>query len=684
MNSRFVSRGKATIVALLALLAAPGAAQTPLNGCYLVNAGAATDFPTGINFANWADAKAALDANGLNGAVTFFLVETGVGPGGGDFNVTQNWRPLVNFAGYAGGTAGAGGAACFVLDEWTGRSATNTITIKSIPGSPRIVCDATAGGTLTNPLPGTPTSIIPVGVFYQGADFVTIEDIEFKNFTREAFALYGEATMQVLPKDGVALNNTIRRCYVHNVLGSAVMMYGNTSRPSGTVIENCVFANCMLGTGVAEFFNAFGRFGHISGRRLDGAIVRHNTFYQDQPMVLAPINGTQAALPQCFVGCNSNTGTAFSVVSGNLFMISDQLAANGGAPAITTPAFYRWFAPANLNNPTSADFNLFFDNSNSGVGSGVFASRQGVNTATLAAYQTASAQEGSSIYADPQFNAVATLDLGILPTSPAVDAGLAGSVANDNNGNPRIGLKPDCGALEAPLPGLVAAFKADLGAGPCGPIEVLDGPAPLTVFFTDQSTNIGGPAIASWDWDFENDGVDDVTGSQNPTHTYLQPGTYSVKMTINDGATSANIVRTAYVVVRPYPLVVASTGGDLFLQGVPQIGLTTYPTTPPALAFGYTFMSFNTLGTLGAGSFVGITFDAVSQLTLTWPLGPGDPLRWFMTGTPGVYPEIPFTLPPLTMYFLGFAPGLTVDFVQLYTDAGNNYLVHTNAARVTF
>ena len=55
----------------------------------------------------------------------------------------------------------------------------------------------------------------------------------------------------------------------------------------------------------------------------------------------------------------------------------------------------------------------------------------------------------------------------------------------------------------------------------------------LTVHFTDGSLKPGG----SWAWDVDNDGTTDYT-SQNPSHTYSDPGLYSVKLTINNGSHS--------------------------------------------------------------------------------------------------------------------------------------------------
>jgi PKD repeat protein len=63
------------------------------------------------------------------------------------------------------------------------------------------------------------------------------------------------------------------------------------------------------------------------------------------------------------------------------------------------------------------------------------------------------------------------------------------------------------------------------------------GIAPLTVNFTDQST--GSPT--SWNWDFNNDGTVDAT-TQNPSYTFTNLGSYTVKLTASKtGATDSYI-----------------------------------------------------------------------------------------------------------------------------------------------
>jgi PKD repeat protein len=70
------------------------------------------------------------------------------------------------------------------------------------------------------------------------------------------------------------------------------------------------------------------------------------------------------------------------------------------------------------------------------------------------------------------------------------------------------------------------------------------GYAPLTVQFTDTST--GNPT--QWAWDVNNDGTTDYT-TENPSHTYLSQGIYSVKLTATNAGGSATKIRTGYITV---------------------------------------------------------------------------------------------------------------------------------------
>ena len=68
------------------------------------------------------------------------------------------------------------------------------------------------------------------------------------------------------------------------------------------------------------------------------------------------------------------------------------------------------------------------------------------------------------------------------------------------------------------------------------------GEAPLTVRFTDESTNTPD----SWAWTFGDGGTSTV---QNATHTYTSAGTYTVNLTATNAGGSGSVEKTDYVTV---------------------------------------------------------------------------------------------------------------------------------------
>lgn len=82
--------------------------------------------------------------------------------------------------------------------------------------------------------------------------------------------------------------------------------------------------------------------------------------------------------------------------------------------------------------------------------------------------------------------------------------------------------------LKAP----VAGFSAD----------VTEGPVPLTVRFTDTSFN--NPT--SWSWDLNGDGRSD-SQERNPVYTYTEPGIYTIRLTVTNGAGSDTFVNQGFI-----------------------------------------------------------------------------------------------------------------------------------------
>ncbi|MDD5189061.1 MAG: PQQ-binding-like beta-propeller repeat protein, partial [Methanoregula sp.] len=108
-------------------------------------------------------------------------------------------------------------------------------------------------------------------------------------------------------------------------------------------------------------------------------------------------------------------------------------------------------------------------------------------------------------------------------------------------------FKTTLAALAVKYPGAttvapVASFTAN----------IISGTAPLTVNFTDTSSN----SPTSWAWDFTNDGIIDAT-TQNATYTYASAGTYTVNLTVANTAGSNTSVQIGFVTVTS----AAGTGG---------------------------------------------------------------------------------------------------------------------------
>ncbi len=98
----------------------------------------------------------------------------------------------------------------------------------------------------------------------------------------------------------------------------------------------------------------------------------------------------------------------------------------------------------------------------------------------------------------------------------------------------------DRGYIDSPV---TADFVAD----------VTGGQAPLLVHFTDLSVAISGDII-SWEWDFNNDGTID-SYNQNPSWTYTDNGTYTVKLTVSDGTETDTEIKQDYISVNSGVLV---------------------------------------------------------------------------------------------------------------------------------
>lgn len=112
--------------------------------------------------------------------------------------------------------------------------------------------------------------------------------------------------------------------------------------------------------------------------------------------------------------------------------------------------------------------------------------------------------------------------------------------------------------------------------------SVVTGGAPLAVNFNDTSTE----EPHTWAWDFDNDGVVDAT-TQNPSHSYTTPGTYSVRLTVTNEAGTATRLRTNLISV--FAPVNANFSATPLLGQVPLQVTFTDLTTGAADAWAWDF-----------------------------------------------------------------------------------------------
>lgn len=92
---------------------------------------------------------------------------------------------------------------------------------------------------------------------------------------------------------------------------------------------------------------------------------------------------------------------------------------------------------------------------------------------------------------------------------------------------------------ELPLQIRPIRVSAEFSASP------ISGDAPLTVQFTDESTG----KVTDWAWDFDGDGTVDST-EQNPSHTYIKPGKYTVSLSVDGPYSAATSTKGGYITVK--------------------------------------------------------------------------------------------------------------------------------------
>ena len=370
----------------------------------------------GSNYADFASAVAALQLAGVNGPVVFEIYDD-AGPFSAPmtFNtVNVSWATTTT-----SGINGSNGTAVLVLADWAGASVSNTVTFRAAPGE-HPVLDATG---------------LSMGIFWNGADYTTVEGLEIHGATFDAVSLYSEA------QHGQILNAAVRRCRIHDCGGSGVVIYGNLPHPQNVLIESNFFWNLQQTN--AGGFNTLARFGYVSWRRQNGLVLRSNTFAV-----------TSAVGPQFAVlGVNpgSSSETAPANISNNV--VVKFVAAN-------RPILLLADIGTLSGIPQVLDYNCWFDATGAPLAhsgpSGM------VSSLNLSAWRSVSAQELHSLSIDPQLIDPTQGNLHVANGSPAIGAASPTSAGTDIDGEVRDAA-PDMGADEALL-GQLPAVQA-LGSG---------------------------------------------------------------------------------------------------------------------------------------------------------------------------------------------------------------------------
>lgn len=139
-----------------------------------------------------------------------------------------------------------------------------------------------------------------------------------------------------------------------------------------------------------------------------------------------------------------------------------------------------------------------------------------------------------------------------------------------------------------------------------------NGAAPSTVSFTNTSTN-----ATSYSWDF-GDNNNNTSNLQNPTHSYLVGGTYTVTLTATNAGGSNSTTKTVNVAAAYTKCVITSVTISAF-PATTSTGGGWDGTSAPDLFFNIT----DSVNTIKYNNSANVKTDVLqSQLPVTWTLSP--------------------------------------------------------------
>ena len=120
--------------------------------------------------------------------------------------------------------------------------------------------------------------------------------------------------------------------------------------------------------------------------------------------------------------------------------------------------------------------------------------------------------------------------------------------------NPVVEVTPT--VTPTPVPTVIADFSAQLQ----------EGSAPMTVFFTDNST--GYPT--KFMWNFGDGSSDNTSPLQNPQHIYRIPGVYTVSLTTSNSEYTNTTEKAGFIKVKPMHLPDRGAKNNVTIFSVPN------------------------------------------------------------------------------------------------------------------
>jgi PKD repeat protein len=160
--------------------------------------------------------------------------------------------------------------------------------------------------------------------------------------------------------------------------------------------------------------------------------------------------------------------------------------------------------------------------------------------------------------------------------------------------------------------GQVSTISANFSIGP----DQQRGLIPHTVDFTDRSSS--GSPLQRWSWDF---GDGSTSSQQNPSHTYMQAGTYTVRLTVRDSAGQEDTI------VKPEIIKALQDTPDITPDDFRRFVLVKVPSND-VIAFGTQYPDLSCVLLWNAEPFHVLNFATIADVAATYEKPGEQMLMW--------------------------------------------------------